>query len=164
MGISHQFIHIADRRDIVAVQLQRPAENLPRRRILLMLNVQKPEKLIGPDIIRIQIDHLFQFNNRKVAISFFQITERHIVILNGVVDDLKLSRIILDFFNIIFCNIFSALKMHTDDPLTQRRYRLAHLKINQSQKIPRPCVVFIIFQTHLQRCDRTAQVTDFCLA
>ena len=119
--------------------------------------------MISLDELRILSEDLFQLNHSDIFVALCTVLESDIVLFDRLVDYIQTVRIFLQVLDIFDRNIFLRLNIFRDDPLGKGCNNFAHLKIDQSQKVPGRNIHFIKFQTSAQLIDGSAEVSDLGL-
>ena len=93
--------------------------------------------MIALDQLRILVQNLFQLDHRHILTALAAALQTVIVLFDGLVDHIQFVGVLLQPFDILGSDVVFRHDIFTDDPFTQRRYRLAGLKIHQSQQVSR---------------------------
>ena len=101
----------------------------------LGLHIKQCQKLACTYKIRVEIDNLFELDDRHIVIPMLCRLQCCIVLLDRLIVRIQLVRIRLNFTNVLFRIIIFVLIKFAKNPFTQRSYDLAFLIVDQTQQI-----------------------------
>ena len=104
---------------------------------LLLLHIQKPQKQPCPHIVRVFRDDAGQLVHRRVPDTVPGQLQRPVVAADHVAVALQAAALPADVLQVVQGAVVLLIHIGADDPLDQGISHLAHLKVDESQEIPR---------------------------